>query len=73
MYWFSVPNNINIDNGTQFTVREFKYFCENAVIKVNYASGLHLQSNGQVEWSNGMILQHLKPKFFDKLKPYVGK
>jgi hypothetical protein len=27
MYRFEVPNNITIDNGTQFTMREFKDFC----------------------------------------------
>jgi hypothetical protein len=26
MYRFEVPNNITIDNGTQFTMREFKDF-----------------------------------------------
>jgi hypothetical protein len=32
-----------------------------------------MQSNGQVERSNGMILQGLKPRIFNRLKPYVGK
>jgi hypothetical protein len=38
MYWFDVPNNIIIDNGTQFTVREFMDFCGDTSIKINYAS-----------------------------------
>jgi hypothetical protein len=29
--------------------------------------------NSQVERSNGMILQGLKPRIFDRLKPYTGK
>jgi hypothetical protein len=33
----------------------------------------HLQSNGQIELSKGMILQGLKPRIFDRLKPYAGK
>jgi hypothetical protein len=33
----------------------------------------HPQSNGQVERSNGMILQGLKPRIFERLKPYTGK
>jgi hypothetical protein len=33
----------------------------------------HPQSNGQVEHSNGMILQGLKPRIFDRLKPYARK
>jgi hypothetical protein len=56
MCWFSVPNNIITDNGTQFTVREFKDFHANPGIKINYASVWHLQSKSQAEHSNGMIL-----------------
>jgi IS30 family transposase len=73
MYKFGVPNNIIIDNGTQFTMREFKDFCAHSGIKINYASVSHPQSNGQVERSNGLILQGLKPTIFDRLKPYTRK
>jgi hypothetical protein len=73
MYRFDIPSNIITDNGTQFTVREFKDFCANSGIKINYASVSHLKSNGQVEHSNGMILQGLKPIIFDRLKPCAGK
>jgi hypothetical protein len=45
MHRFSVPNNIitdnGTDNGTQFTVREFKDFCANSDIKINYALVSH--------------------------------
>jgi hypothetical protein len=41
MYWFGMPNNIIIDNGTQFTTREFKDFCVDSGIKINYASMSH--------------------------------
>jgi transposase InsO family protein len=63
MYKFGVPNNIITDNGTQFTAREFKHFCADSGIKINYASIPHVQSNVQVELSNSMILQGLKPNF----------
>jgi hypothetical protein len=72
MYKFGVPNNIITDNGTQFTVREFKDFCADSDIKINHASMSHPQSNGQVERLNGMILQGLKPRIFNKLKLYDG-
>jgi hypothetical protein len=42
-------------------------------IKINYASVSHLQSNGQVERSNDMILQGLDPIIFDRIKPYARK
>jgi transposase InsO family protein len=73
MYIFGVPNNIINNNGTQFIAREFKDFSADSGMKINYASVSHSQSNGQVERSNGMILQGLKPKIFDRLKLYVGK
>jgi hypothetical protein len=72
-YKFGVSNNIINDNGTQFTVREFKDFCADSGIKINYTLVSHLQSNGQVEHSNDMILQGLKPQIFDRLKPYIRK
>jgi transposase InsO family protein len=56
LYRFGVPNNIITKNGTQFTVRDFRDFCADAGIKINYASVSYLQSNGQTERSNGMIL-----------------
>jgi transposase InsO family protein len=64
MYRFGVPDNIITNNGTQFTMREFKDFCGDSGIKTNYALVSHPQSNGQVEHSNGMILQGLKPRIF---------
>jgi transposase InsO family protein len=38
MYRFGIPNNIITDNWTQFTAREFKDFCTDSGIKINYAS-----------------------------------
>jgi transposase InsO family protein len=41
MYRFGIPSNIITDNGTQFTMREFKDFCADSGIKINYASVSH--------------------------------
>jgi transposase InsO family protein len=46
MYQFGVLNNIITDNGTQFTMREFRDFCAKASIKITYALVSHSQSNG---------------------------
>src|SRR6266498_5885008 len=73
MIRFVVPNRIITDNGTQFTGSEFKDWCEEIGIKICYASVAHPQSNGQVERANGMVLQSVKSRVFDRLKPYVGK
>jgi hypothetical protein len=71
MYRIGVPNNIITNNGTWFTTKEFKDFCADSGIKINYASVSHPQSNRQVECSNDMILQGLKPRIFDRLQPYI--
>nr|ABA97712.1 retrotransposon protein, putative, Ty3-gypsy subclass [Oryza sativa Japonica Group] len=73
---FGVPNRIITDNGTQFTGRVFKDFCEDFGIKICYASVArvaHPMSNGQVERANGMVLQGIKARVFDRLNPYAGK
>src|SRR6266540_2228564 len=70
---FGVPNRIITDNGTQFTGSEFKDWCEELSIKICYASVAHPQSNGQVECANGMVLQSVKSRVFDRLRPYAGK
>jgi transposase InsO family protein len=73
MYKFSVPNNVSTDNGTLYIAREFKDFFLDLGIKINYTSVSHPHSNSQVELSNGMTLQGLKPRIFDRLKPYAWK
>jgi hypothetical protein len=41
IYMFGVLSNIITNSGTQFTVREFKDFCADTCIKINYASVSH--------------------------------
>jgi transposase InsO family protein len=64
---FGVSNSIIIDNGSQFTSRKFLEFCDDHHIRVDWAAVAHPQTNGQVERANGMILQGLKPRIFDRL------
>jgi hypothetical protein len=42
-------------------------FCDDHHIRVDWASVAHPQTNGQVERANGMILQGLKPRIFNRL------
>jgi transposase InsO family protein len=67
VYRFGVPNSIITDNGSQFTGRKFMEFCDKFHIRVDWAAMAHPQTNGQVEHANGMILQDLKPRIFDRL------
>jgi hypothetical protein len=67
VYRFGVPNFVITDNGFQFTGRKFLEFCDKLHIRVDWAAVAHTQTNGQVERANGMILQGLKPRIFDRL------
>ena len=72
MVRFGVPNRIITNNGTQFTGVEFKDWYEELGIKICYASVACPKSNGQVQRANGMVLQGIKARVFDWLKPYAG-
>jgi transposase InsO family protein len=67
VYQFGEPNSIITDNGSQFTCRKFLDFYDKFHIRIDWAVVTHPQTNGQVERANGMILQGLKPKMFDRL------
>jgi ribonuclease HI/transposase InsO family protein len=67
IYRFGVPNSIITDNGSQFTGRKFLEFCDKFHIRVDWVAVAHPQTNGRVERANGMILQGLKPRIFDRL------
>jgi hypothetical protein len=41
-------------------------FCDKHHIRLDLAAVAHPQTNGQVERANGMILQGLKPRIFDR-------
>jgi IS30 family transposase len=62
IYRFGVPNSIITDNGSQFTGRKFLEFCDKFHIRVDWAVMAHPQTNGQVEHTNGLILQGLKSR-----------
>jgi transposase InsO family protein len=70
---FGVPNCIITDNGTQFTGRRFLEFCDDHHICVLWSAVAHPKTNGQVERANGMLLQGLKPRIFDKLNKHGKK
>ena len=70
---FGVPNSMITDNGTQFTGKEFLRFCDDYHIRVDWSSMAYPQTNGQVERANGMILQGLKPRIFNKLNKFGGR
>jgi transposase InsO family protein len=70
---FRVPNYIITDNGTQFTGKKFLDFYDNHHIRVLWSAVAHPKTNGQVERANGIVLQGLKPRIFDKLNKHDKK
>jgi transposase InsO family protein len=60
VFRFGVPHSIITDNGTNFTSKEFKNYCESLGIKLKFASVAHPKSNGQVEKASGLICNGLK-------------
>ena len=73
IYHFSVPNCIITDHGTNFTGKKFLDFNDGYGIRIDWASDGHQRTNSQVERTNGMVLQGLKPHIFDQLNKYAGR
>jgi hypothetical protein len=68
VFHFGVPHSIVTDNGTNFTSKEFKSYCEGLGIKLKFASIAHLKSNGQVEKANGLICSGIKKRLLGPLE-----
>jgi hypothetical protein len=73
IFRFGIPNSIITDLRSNFTSSEFFDFCEQKSIQIKYASVAHPRANGQVERANGMILEALRKKVFDKNEKFTGK
>jgi transposase InsO family protein len=73
IFRFGIPNSIITDLGSNFTSSEFFDFCEQRSIQIKYALVAHPRANGQVERANGMILEALRKKVFDKNEKFAGK
>jgi transposase InsO family protein len=61
IYRFGIHNTIITDNGTQFIGKKFLNFYDANNIRVDRSTVAHPKTNGQVERTNSMILQGLKP------------
>jgi transposase InsO family protein len=68
IFRFGVPHNIITDNGTNFTSKEFKNYCESMGIKLKFASIAHPKTNGKVEKANGLICNGIKKRLLAPLE-----
>jgi len=70
---FGLPNSIITDLGSMFTGSNFWDFCDGRCISVKYVSVAHPRANAQVERANGMILDALKKRLYEKEHKHSGK
>jgi transposase InsO family protein len=68
VFRFGVPHSIITDNGTNFTSKEFKDYCEGLGIKLKFAFIAHPKTNGQVEKANGLICNGIKKRLLAPLE-----
>jgi hypothetical protein len=66
LHRFGFPNTIITDFGSNFHSHQFWDFCEHSSIEVKYVSVAHPRANGQVERTNGLILDGLKKRLYEK-------
>ncbi|GKV25716.1 hypothetical protein SLEP1_g35111 [Rubroshorea leprosula] len=59
---YGIPNQIVVDNGTQFNFSSFRDFCSGYGIKLQFTSVYHPESNGMVESINKCILEGIRPR-----------
>jgi hypothetical protein len=70
---YGVPHSIITYNGSIFTAKEIKDWCNKQCIKLDYASVYHPQSNGQVERANSLILRGIEPRLIRSLEEAGNK
>jgi transposase InsO family protein len=68
IYRFGVPKRVITDNGTQFKGTKFLRCCANFGIHHQPSSAAHPQTNGQVERTNGLLLQGMKTRMLQDLE-----
>ena len=72
IYRFRVSNSNITDNSTQFMGKKFLWFYDDHPIRIDWAIMAHPCTNGQVERTNGMVLEGLKPRIFNRLNKFGG-
>ncbi|KAL0434388.1 UNVERIFIED_CONTAM: hypothetical protein Slati_2773100 [Sesamum latifolium] len=57
---FGIPREIISDNGRQFQGQKIQKWCQGLRIKQRFTTVAHPQANGQVEITNGILVQGIK-------------
>ena len=69
---YGIPHSIITDNGTNFAKGALARFCATQGIRLDLVSVAHLQSNGQVERANDLILSGIQPRLVVPLERSAG-
>ena len=69
---YGYPHSIITDNGTNFTSKEFKSYCEGLGINLKFAAVAHPKTNGQVEKANGLVCDGIKKRLMTPLVRAAG-
>ena len=70
---FGLPNSIITDLRTTFTGHHFWDFYEDRCVSIKYVFVAHPRDNGQVKRENGMILDALKKRLYQKEEKHPGR
>ena len=62
VYHFGIPQTFTTDQGTMFTLEEFRDFASSMGIKLLNSSPYYAQANGQAEASNQILITLIKKK-----------
>jgi hypothetical protein len=68
VFRFGVPHSIITNNGTNFTSKESKGYCEGMGIKLKFASIAHPKTNRPVEKANSLICNGIKKRLLGPLE-----
>jgi transposase InsO family protein len=68
IYRFDIPKRVLTDNGTQFKGAKFSKCCADFGIDHQPSSAAHPETNGQVERTNGLLLQGMKIRMFQDME-----
>nr|AAQ56290.1 putative gag-pol precursor [Oryza sativa Japonica Group] len=70
---FGLPHRIIIDNGSHVISADFQDYCIRLGVKIYFTSVSHPQRNGQVDRANGIVLQVIKTRVYDRLMSHDKK
>jgi transposase InsO family protein len=73
IYWFGVHQTLTTDQGPSFMSQQFREFMESMKIKLLNSSPYYVQTNGQAEASNKVLIKIIKKRIKDNPRRWHEK